>query len=212
MTENPTPEAQRLRSDGERSRRRILATAARLVTIEGLEGLSIARLADASGMSKSGLYAHFESKEALQLAAIETAYGIFLSEVVEPASRSPEGVERLMSLCEGFVSHLERGVFPGGCFLASAASEVGPRTGPLKSRLEALHREWLGLLSTAAAAGVERGQIRAEEDLEQLVFELDAYLALGNTMFILHGEHAWLDRARGAVAGRLERAGPPRPP
>jgi AcrR family transcriptional regulator len=209
MTEETTSRAQRLRSDGERSRRRILAAAARLVTIEGLDGLSIARLADASGMSKSGLYAHFESKEALQLAAIETAYEIFRSEVVEPASGSAEGVERLASLCEAFLSHLERGVFPGGCFLAAAASEVGPRPGPLKARLEELHAGWLALLSSAAAAGVERGQIRAEEELEQLVFELDAYLALANTMFILHGDRASLDRARRAVADRLERAGPP---
>lgn len=208
MTENPPPEAHRRRSDGERSRRRILDAAARLVTVEGLEGLSISRLAEASGMSKSGLYAHFDSKEALQLAAVETANEIFRSEVVEPASLSPEGIERLASFCEAFLSHLERGVFPGGCFLASAASEVGPRSGPLKRRLEELHRSWLEMLSREAAAAVDRGEIRAGENLEQLVFELDACLALANTMFLLYGEPGPIDLARRAVVDRLARAAP----
>src|SRR2546423_3425902 len=108
--------AQRLqrkpRSDGERSRRTILDAAAKLATVEGLDGLSIGRLADHIGMSKSGLYAHFGSKEELQLAAVETATEIFADAVIRPAREVGGGVARLEALCERFLGYLERPVLP----------------------------------------------------------------------------------------------------
>lgn len=159
-------------------------------------------------MSKSGLYAHFRSKQALQLAAVEAADAIYRAEVIDPAERSPAGVERLAAFCEAFLSHVERRVFPGGCFVASAAAEVGPRPGPLRRRLEQLHRAWLDRLTDEARVAVARGEIRGDEDLPQLVFELDSYLALGNTLFLLYGEPAQIDRARRAVAARIDRARP----
>src|SRR5256714_1584581 len=95
------------RSDGERSRRTILDAAAKLATVDGLEGLSIGRLADHIGMSKSGLYAHFGSKQELQLAAIETASAIFEAEVVAPAEQAATPLEKIQVLCEQFLSHVE---------------------------------------------------------------------------------------------------------
>src|SRR5215467_10486433 len=103
------------RSDGARSRDAILREAARLATVEGIDGLSISRLADAVGMSKSGLFAHFGSKQELQLATIETANALFAELVVEPASAEPSGVERLRQLTESYLSWI-RGPYPGGCF------------------------------------------------------------------------------------------------
>src|SRR5881409_2801874 len=100
------------RSDGERSRRTILDAAAKLATVDGLEGLSIGRLADHIGMSKSGLFAHFGSKEELQLAAIDRAVEIFASEVIEPARRAGRGLVRLEAVADAFASYLERRVFP----------------------------------------------------------------------------------------------------
>ena len=97
----------------------IVDAAARLATIEGLEGLSIGRLADEIGMSKSGLYAHFDSKQDLQLAAVDAAEAVYTSEVVAPAMQAPEGVKRLELLCERYLSYVKRGVFPGGCFFAA---------------------------------------------------------------------------------------------
>src|SRR5205823_14848333 len=124
MSTTPTRRPERKpRSDGERSRRTILDAAAKLATVEGLEGLSIGRLADHIGMSKSGLYAHFGSKEELQLAAIETASAIFDTEVVAPAMQATTPLEKIETLCEQFLSLVERRVFPGGCFFASAAAE-----------------------------------------------------------------------------------------
>ena len=106
----------RTRADGERSYRTILDTAARLATTEGLEGLSIGRLAGEIGMSKSGLYAHFDSKQQLQLATVGAAEDVFTAEVVTPALEVPEGLGRLKLLCAGYLSYVKRGVFPGGCF------------------------------------------------------------------------------------------------
>src|SRR3954447_20956211 len=104
----------RRRSDGERSRSAILREAARLATVEGLDGLSLARLAQAVGMSKSGLFAHFGSKEELQLATIGAASAIFDELVIEPAAKEAPGVQRLRAYIDRFVEHVEEGVFPGG--------------------------------------------------------------------------------------------------
>src|SRR5215813_734097 len=111
-------------SKGEASRASILLAAAKLATMKGLDGLSIGDLAAEVGMSKSGLYAHFKSKEELELATIETAAAIFDSEVIQPVTRAPAGIARLKSLAHSFLSHLERRVFPGGCFFAAAAAEL----------------------------------------------------------------------------------------
>src|SRR4051812_20706431 len=146
MAANP----RRRRSDGERSRAAILREATRLATVEGLDGLSISRLAEAVGMSKSGLFAHFGSKEELQLATIETAWEIFGEQVIDPALAAPTGIERLVALTENFLRHVEEGVFPGGCFFASVVTELDTRAGPVRDRaLEAL-AVWLDRLTTAA--------------------------------------------------------------
>src|SRR5919199_6698889 len=118
----PTGVGRRRRTDGERSRGAILDEAARLATVEGLGGLSIARLADAVGMSKSGLFAHFGSKEELQLATIETADALFRERVLEPAAGAT-GLERLRLLAEGFLRYVEEETFSGGCFFASVLAE-----------------------------------------------------------------------------------------
>src|SRR5512134_233284 len=145
-TRRRTQDGRRSRSDGERSRRAILDAAARLATVEGLDGLSIGRLADHIGMSKSGLYAHFGSKEELQLAAIDTAEAVFAADVVEPAAQYPDGLPRLHATCERFLSHVERGVFPGGCFFASVVAELDTRPGRPHDRVVQIARSWMGLL------------------------------------------------------------------
>src|SRR5438093_10855704 len=117
----------RRRSDGERSRSAILREAGQLATVEGIGGLSISRLADAVGMSKSGLFAHFGSKEELQLATIEAANTMFHEQVVEPASAASNGLERLQRLADGYLRYVEVDTFPGGCFFASVLAEVDMR-------------------------------------------------------------------------------------
>ena len=122
------------RADGIKSRRNILNAAASLATTEGLDGLSIGSLAEHIGMSKSGLYAHFGSKEELQLATIETAGAIFVAVIIEPTLLIDDPLERIRALCSRFLDHVERRVFPGGCFFASVSAEFATRPGPVRAR------------------------------------------------------------------------------
>ena len=191
------------RSDGERSRRTILDAAAKLATVEGLEGLSIGRLADHIGMSKSGLYAHFGSKEELQLATIETAGDLFAAEVVVPAEQAPTPVAKIEALCENFLSHVERRVFPGGCFFASAAAEFDTHPGAVRERVALFQRGWTDRLVELAREGQAAGELRTDEDPDQLAFELNGYLLGANMAFLLYGNAQPIQRARAAVAARL---------
>lgn len=126
---------------GQRTRAAILEEAARLATVESLEGLSIGGLAEVTGMSKSGLYAHFGSKEGLQLATIDAARESFVREVVSPAlAATPPGRGRLLALCERFLSYVERRVFPGGCFFVVTAAELGSRPGRIRDRVATYQR------------------------------------------------------------------------
>jgi AcrR family transcriptional regulator len=164
------------RSDGERSRNAILREAAQLATVEGLAGLSIARLADAVGMSKSGLFAHFGSKEELQLATIDMASEIFKQEVLDPAEAAQTGLERLRMLSERFICHVEEGVFPGGCFFASVLAEMDTHPGPVRDRALQTVVDWTGRLVDAVKEAQAEGALDRDEDPEQLAFEIDAYL------------------------------------
>jgi AcrR family transcriptional regulator len=198
----------RQRSDGRRSREAILREAAQLATVEGIEGLSISRLADAVGMSKSGLFAHFGSKEELQLATIETASAVFDELVVEPGLAAPTGLERLRGLAERFIWHVESHVYPGGCFFASVAAELDTHPGPVRDRAIRLTEEWFGHLEQAVRDAQAEGAIDPAEDAGQLAFELDSYLLLGNAMFVVAQDPGPLERARRAIDRRLAAAAP----
>jgi AcrR family transcriptional regulator len=202
----------RRRSDGERSRSAILNEAAQLATVEGIAGLSIAHLADAVGMSKSGLFAHFGSKEELQLATIDTASAIFSERVVDPAGSAQGGLERLRLLAEGFLGHLQDGVFPGGCFFASVAAEVDTHPGPVRDRAFHVVDGWLGQLEQAVVDGQEEGAIDASEDPRQLAFEVNSYLLLANALFVADRDPTPLQQARTALERRLADARAARKP
>ena len=147
------------RPKGQRTRAAILAEAARLATVDGLDGLSIGGLATAIGMSKSGLYAHFGSKEDLQLATIASARETFVAEVFVPALDAPQGIRRLYAACDAFLSHIERRVFPGGCFFAVAAADVGTRPGAVRDAVAAQQRDWTELLERLAGKAMDLGEL-----------------------------------------------------
>jgi AcrR family transcriptional regulator len=196
------------RSDGERSRNAILREAAQLATVEGIDGLSIGRLAEAVGMSKSGLFAHFGSKQELQLATIETASALFGELVIAPALLAPTGLERLRGLAENFLQHVEDNVYPGGCFFASVAAEMDTRPGPVRDAALQLTVEWTEQIETAVRDSQKEGAIDPSEDPEQLAFDLDAYLLLANLQFVSSQQRAPIDRARRAIDRRLSAAAP----
>jgi AcrR family transcriptional regulator len=205
MSSQTTARRRARRSDGIRSRQAILEEAARLATVEGLDGLSLARLAEEVGMSKSGLYAHFGSKEELQLATVETAREIFEEIVVRPALKVNDGLERLRALAEGFLRHVEDAVFPGGCFFASAAAELDTRPGPVRDLALGVSEDWRALLEQAVSDAQAEGLLDRDIEAVQLAFEVNAYLLLANANFVANGSPETLAFARRAVADRLER-------
>jgi len=196
-------EGRRTRADGERSRQRILETAAKLATVEGIDGLSIGRLAQATGMSKSGLFAHFASKEELQLAAIDTARSIFMADVVAPAEEEPPGLARLERLCEGMLSHIDRRVFPGGCFFAVVGSELAGKPGRVLERVVEVGYEWVGLLAESVQEAQQRGELDDRVQPDQLAFELNAYLQMADLVFQL-GDDGGISRGRAAIRSSLD--------
>ena len=202
-TDRTTTRRRAPRSDGVRTRQAILEEAARLATVEGLEGLSLGRLAEEVGMSKSGLFAHFGSKEELQLATVETATEIFERVVVRPAASAPSGLERLRALLDLFLRHVEVAVFPGGCFFASVAMEMDTRSGPVRDSAFAVVEEWTKALRTAVKDAQAEGALDARADPDQLVFELDSYLMLANAQFVATASKEPIERARRAVDDRL---------
>ncbi len=194
----------RRRAPGERSRRRVVEQAAQLATIEGLEGLSIGRLARATGMPKSSVHVLFGSKEELQLATVEAARARFLAEIVVPALSSGEpGLGRLVALCEGYLSYVERRVFPGGCFFVAAAAELGARPGRVHDLVAHSQQEWRDLLLQEARAAHAGGELAGTEDPAQLAFELGVILAGTNVVAVLHNDDAAIERARTAIRRRL---------
>jgi AcrR family transcriptional regulator len=193
----------RPRADGERTRGAILRAAASLATIDGLEGLSIGNLAAATGMSKSGLYAHFGSKQELQLATVEEAGRILAEEVTQPALAAPPGLAQLAAVCEAFFDYLQRRVFPGGCFFAAAALEMGTRPGPVKERVAALQSEFVALVRGFAVTALEQHELPAREDPDRLAFELHGIMLAADTSFVLHDDPAVLNLARQIVHQRL---------
>jgi AcrR family transcriptional regulator len=192
-----------LRADGERTRGAILRAAVSLATVEGLEGLSIGHLAAAIGMSKSGLYAHFGSKQELQLATVEEAERIFAEEIVQPALAAPAGLAQLAVVCEAYFGYLQRRVFPGGCFFVVTTLEMGTRPGPVKERVAAIQSGFAALLRGFAATALEQHELPAREDPDWLAFELHAILLAADAKFVLQDDPAVLDLARQIVHQRL---------
>ncbi len=196
--------SRRTTSHGAKTRDAILQVAADLASAEGLDGLSIGRLAGQLAMSKSGLFAHFGSKEDLQLATIEAARQRYVQEVIAPAHASGSGIMRLHALCESFLSYLERGVFPGGCFFASAMAEFdGKPPGRVRDRIAQCQGQWMNTLECAAQEAQAQGELPGDSDPRQLAFELEGALLTANWYSHLYADATYLNRGRRAVRSRL---------
>lgn len=159
---------------GARTRTAVLDTAVALATEAGLEGLSLGQLAEALGVSKSGLFAHWRSKQELQLATITRASEQWREQVVEPALRAPRGIRRLWALHEARLAFYSAAVLPGGCFFANAKFEYNARLGPVRDRLAEASADWMALVERLAAEAVAAGELSAEVDVRQLAYEIEA--------------------------------------
>ncbi|RKN45794.1 TetR/AcrR family transcriptional regulator [Streptomyces hoynatensis] len=189
-------------AEARHTRERIVERSVALASVEGLDGLTIGRLAADLGLSKSGLLGHFGTKQALQLAALERAAVIFSEEVWRPAAGAAPGLARLRAVCEAWVSYLERGVFPGGCLFVSATFEYDGRGGPVRELLRRQFRAWERRLTAEVHAAVARGELPVGTAAAQLVFELNGVMMSLNHALQLHADPAAPGRARRA-AGRL---------
>lgn len=193
-----------LNTKGERTRNAILDAAAALATQEGLAPLSIGRLAEATGMSKSGLFAHFGSKEELQLATVDHAAAMFVAEVIAPARAAPRGVARVWALCDRMIDYSERQVFPGGCFFACTSFEFNNKPGTVRDRIEEMLRNWRSYLEHAVEQAQASGELRDDLTARELAFQLDAFAQTSNAQFQLFRDPVVFENARRAVRDRLE--------
>jgi AcrR family transcriptional regulator len=193
-----------LETKGQRTRNSILEVAAALATEEGLDPLSIGRLAEAMGMSKSGLFAHFGSKEELQLATVEHAAALFVAEVIDPARSAPKGLARIWALCDHMIGYSERQVFPGGCFFAATSFEFNNRPGSVRDRIESMIRSWLSYLEHAVEQAQEAGELDPKVSAREIAFQLDAFAQASNAQYQLFRDPQVFDDARRAIQERLE--------
>ena len=207
-------QARRQRSDGERRREAIVREAVSLATVDGLEGLSIGNLADGLGMSKSGVYAHFGSKQDLQLATVDEAERIFRAEVIEPALDAAPGLGQLFAVCEAYLDHLARRTFPGGCFFAGAVLEMGTRPGPVKQRIAAFQSSFTALIRGFVVTAIHQHEVPADEDPDALTFELNGIILAANSRFVLRNDPQVLQLPRSLLRRRLGNRSPatPKPP
>lgn len=188
---------------GEQTRRRILQHAMDIASLEGLEGLSIGRLAGELRVSKSGLFAHFGSKEELQLAVVGSAVDLFATEVIEPALDEAPGLPRLLKLCDGWLDYSARRVFPGGCFFYAAGAEFDCRPGRVRDALAAAKRDWVRLYRRTVRDAQQLGEVRGDVDPVQVAFELDALVGAANSAALLLDDQDSYDMARRAIRERL---------
>lgn len=188
---------------GDRTRRVVLGKAVDVASVDGLEGLSIGRLATELSISKSGLIAHFGTKEQLQLATIRAARAIFVTTVIDPALKTPAGLGRVWALLDAWLDYSSDRRFPGGCFFARAAHEHAARPGAVRDALAAVDQEWVGLITRTVVDAQEVGDIRADIDAGLLAFDLVAYLDSANLRSLLMGSNDVYDQARQALGERL---------
>ncbi|MEV6113235.1 TetR/AcrR family transcriptional regulator [Streptomyces sp. NPDC052109] len=191
---------------GNRTRRLVLRRTVDIASVEGLEALTVGRLAAELELSKSGVFALFGSKEELQLATVREAARIFSERVIRPAAETPAGVGRVWRLCELWLQYSRDRVFPGGCFFYGAMAEFDARTGPVHDAVVRAQRDWSDHVERTLDEARTAGELRADADVPQLAFEVVALLETANALSVLHDEETAYRRARVAIARRLSGA------
>jgi len=185
-------------SKGTQTQAEILSNAVKIASLEGVAGLTIGRLAQELRMSKSGLFAHFRSKQRLELATIDRAWEILADEVLVPGKAAREGIERLWSLCDLWIKHIERHVYRGAYFFAGAFFEYAGRRGPVPSRVTKIVRQWFGTLKDSVRAAQKRDEIKLDADSERISYQLDGLL-VGAYWAHLQGDSEAFREARSAI-------------
>ena len=206
-TRNPHPGAHRAAdlavARGAETHRRILETAVEVAAREGLEGLTIGKLAAATAMSKAGLFQHFGSKEELQVATVAAAREIFIDRAMRPALKLAPGLPRLRALCEHWLAYSRTS--GGGCFFAEASAEFDGRPGPVRDRIAGTMKEWLAALERAVAEAQQLGHLRRDAEPAQVAYELNALELASNWARQLLRDRRAVGRSQAAMMGLLVR-------
>ncbi|MFJ3309760.1 TetR/AcrR family transcriptional regulator [Streptomyces sp. NPDC086549] len=191
---------------GNRTRKLVLRRTVDIASVEGLEALSVGRLATELELSKSGVFALFGSKQELQLATVREAGRIFTERVIRPAAEVRTGVGRVWRLCELWLEYSRGRVFPGGCFFYGVIAEFDARSGPVHDAVVRAQREWTALVERTIDEARTGGELRPDTDVPQLAFELVALMETANAVSVLHDEETAYRRARVGIASRLRGA------
>lgn len=192
---------------GEFTRQAILDRATALASQIGLEGVTIGTLADDLDLSKSGLFAHFGSKEALQVQILEHAAGVFVTRVVRPAVSAPRGEPRVRALFERWLEW-DRFHLPGGCVFVAAATELDDRPGPVREALVRSQRDWIETIAQCFRSGIKEGHFAKDADPEQFAHDLHGVMLAYNHAARLLGDEQAEARARRAFEALLRAARP----
>lgn len=196
------------RARGDASRRAVLTHATDLASVEGLDGLSIGRLADASGHSKSSIAGLFQNKAGLQLATVQAGRTVFVAVVVEPAREYARGLPRLVALMHHLIEYSRTRVFSGGCFFAAVSADVDSKPGPVRDAVRAAMADWYGYIQVQVRHAAEAGELRLDEaGVELLAFELPALYEQANARSLLYGSDRPYEIAALAMRQRLSSAG-----
>lgn len=189
---------------GERTRSEILRTSVDIASAEGLGGLTIGRLANELSMSKSGLFAHFGSKEDLQLATLETASRMFVAEVVRPSENIDHGLPRLIALLEAWIRSVDTTCNRGGCFFYAVSAEMDDRPGRVRDLITKLTRDWIDTLTKEMKLAVRLGELKKTCDAELVVFQMHGFVQEGNWFRRLHKSSRAFQMTRESVYRVLE--------
>ncbi|MGW7435167.1 TetR/AcrR family transcriptional regulator [Streptomyces sp. NPDC054849] len=191
---------------GNQTRRTVLDRTMSIASVDGLEGLSLGKIAADLGLSKSGVFALFGSKEDLQLATVRAAVDVFVAQVVRPVHTDPDGVSKVWRVCERWLDYSGRRIFPGGCFFYGVSAEFDARPGPVRDEIARVRSDWTRyierILDEARLAGGFRDGVDASE-VPQLTFELIALMELANAHSVLHEDPMAYERAGRGILGRL---------
>jgi AcrR family transcriptional regulator len=202
----PLKKAPRMTSPRPNARAKLLASGLHMISQEGLGGVTLGRLAQQVGISKSGVFAHFHSKDQVQIALLDHSAELAARRVVEPALREPDGLPRLRALVANWFGWAERASLPGGCPVAAAMFELDDVDGPVRDKVAQMSEEWSALVVGAVQRAVDLGHLRADLDVEQFVWELFG-MYLGHHASSRFVRYAGADeRAKTALDGLFARA------
>ncbi|MEX0167730.1 TetR/AcrR family transcriptional regulator [Streptomyces sp. LMG1-1-1.1] len=188
---------------GNQTRRLVLGRTMDIASVEGLEGLSLGRLATELQLSKSGVFALFGSKEELQLATIRAAVAVFADRVVAPLADVPPGAPRVRDLCRNWLAYSSERVFAGGCFFYAVSAEFDARTGPVHDAVARTRLDWSAYVERSLTEARAAGDFAADLDVEQLAFEVIALMEAANAQSVLFGETSAYARADRGITARL---------